>query len=351
MTREQLLKAIGGIEESLLGESEQKNEHKRVPVGRILLVAALVAALALPVLAVADYWAGLKAGEKQATNKNLSTGMVNFVYSEGYIYEGKLGWIYKYDSSGNVVEKYALDSKTSSPYYMFAADNGIVCTVDFNRLVFVPKNGSELKTVCQDISLTHVSVDGDQLYTMQGTTMLSRIDLKTMKMTDLLEDVNAYYVDDAFIYAVQSGKEKCYLRSDKEKINFEKIPLDFVPNKVIADGEDLYFCRWLAEEERPDAQKQLGYQVNLVRDGKTTPLPVYSWFYQILNGCVLYRDAITYELKSYDLITEKTSVLAEEVVDFVVLEDRYICANLLGKDSQSVILDMQTGDQIQTALP
>ena len=76
----------------------------------------------------------------------------------------------------------------------------------------------------------------------------------------------------------------------------------------------------------------------------TTPLPIYTWFYQVLDGCILYRDD-NYELKSYDLETGKTEKLAKDVFDFSVLEGRYICIEQFNK--APIMLDWTTGDTVK----
>ena len=111
--------------------------------------------------------------------------------------------------------------------------------------------------------------------------------------------------------------------------------LDFTPNKVIADGECLYFCEWIDENRRGEGEPR--YQLNRVEDGVTTKLQVYSWFYQIVNDCVLYREEGTDALKSYNMKTGETQILAANVFEFAVLKDRYVC--IARYDEDVVILD------------
>ena len=95
-----------------------------------------------------------------------------------------------------------------------------------------------------------------------------------------------------------------------------------------------------------DDQEALGqrYRVNLVREGVATQLPIYSWFYQVLDGCVLYIERDTYFLKSYQVATGEVITLAENVFEFTVLEDRYICIVTFNADP--IIYDRQTGEQV-----
>lgn len=364
MKKEQLLEAIGGVSEDMLLESEQRTRRSGKTVRRIVLVAAIVAALAVTAVASTGILTGiLKAEENGTSASNLATGMGNFVYSDGYIYRGVPGYIYKCDPDGNIVKAYPLSDQLETPHHMFATADAIVY-VNSMGLPVEPedetapnreshwglrvqlKDGSEPYSICPDVEATHAYADGDQLYINNGGTMLSRVDLVTMEQTDLLENVYSYFVDDTYIYAIQNnygnnGDANCYFRSAKDVIAFEKIPLPFDPNNIVADGEDLYICEWMNQDD----QKATGerYRVNRVHDGEVTPLPVYSWFYQVLDGCVLYIDrADTYPLKCYDLATGETTTLAENVFEFSVLEDRYICIVTFNEDPR--IYDWQTGE-------
>ena len=360
MKREQLLEAIGGVEESLLIESEKTARRPRMGVGRVALIAAVVAALAITVMASTGVITGfLRAEENGSTVSNLSTGMGTFVYSDDAIYYGAPGYIYKYDVNGKLLKTYPLSDRYETPVYMFATEDAIVyvnvmgVTVEpedendpgraYNwGLRIQPKDGTAPQTVYPEISATNAYVDGTMLYNTNGGEMLTRIDLQTMQKEELLENVSQYFVDDTYIYAVQEGKGKCYFRSLKDEISFEKISLKFDPNKVIADGDTLYICQWIEEDDREEGQ--LPYQVNQVQNGVTTPLPIYTWFYQVLDGCILYRDD-NYKLKSYDLDTGKTETLQKNVFDFSVVGGRYVCIERFNK--APVLLDWTTGETVK----
>lgn len=366
MKQEQLLEAIGSVSEDMLLETEQPVRRSVKGVRRAVLVAAIVVILAVTAAASTGMLTGLlKAEDNGSSAANLATGMGCFVYNDGYIYLGEPGYICKYDAHGKLLKTYPLRDRYETPLHLFATEDAIIYVnclgvsvepvsedaptrEQFWSLCAQPKDGSKPETICADIAFTGAYADGDQLYATDGGAMLTRIDLVTMEKTELLENVSEYYVDDTYIYAVQSNDEKCYFRSPKDAIAFEKIELDFAPNKVVADGEDLYFCQWIEKKDRTDPD--VCYQVNLVRDGVTTPLPINSWFYQILDGCVIYRETDTYILKSYDLTTGETVDLQENVFEFSVLEDRYICIYKLYNE-KPVLLDWQTGEVTQLSVP
>lgn len=363
MKREQLLQAIGGVGDSLLLESEQIPSRKRFPAGKLVLVAALVALLTLTAAAATGVFAGLfedTGGSAQMSN--LATGMRTVVWSDGYLYHGVTGYIYKCDTQGNVLNKFPLGDRYETPAYLFATEDAIVYVTITGVPVAegegadrehhwglrrISKNGSAPESLFPDIICSNVYVEGTQLYTTNRGQMLTRIDLATLESTELLDNTHEYFVDDTYIYAVQSGNEQCYFRSRKDTIHFEKIALDFDPNKIVADGENLYLCHWLDEETRRQEDIDHRYQVCLVRNGITTPLPVYSWFYQILNDCVLYRDDAD-RLMQYHTKTGQTRMLAENVYEFSVLDEQHVFVETFNADP--ILLDLETGNRHTVSL-
>lgn len=277
----------------------------------------------------------LAIGEENGTSMaNIVMGQGMFAYGDGRIYYGGSGCIYSIDPQTGEVESHVLTDKYSHPYYLFTTENyiGYVPAYDTLEILPIDANATE-RIVYQGISSTNLYADGMQLYTNSGTEMLRRIDLQTGQITDLLPDVNTYYVDDTYIYATQTGMGNYFLRSRKDEIDFEKIELSFYPIKIFADGEDLYFC---------EGGYARSYQLIHYRDGVETRLPFRAYDYQILDGHVIYRDLDTSGLiRSYDLRTGESEVLHDEMFDFSILEDRYICMLCYGGEVQ--VYDWQTG--------
>jgi len=337
-----LLEAIGLANEQYLHESEGTSKKKLHPVRRIALVAAVIAVFVFTVMASTGILKGLlDAGKNGATIANLSSGMGSFVYHEDSIYYGTFGKIYRYDMEGNVLNTYSLANNQEAPRYMFASEDAIVYVTDgaSRALTVQPRDGSEPYSVDLGAEITNAYADGRMLYTHCGGTMLCRIDLATMEITELLRDVSSFYVVDPYIYAVQTRGEKEIYRSKKDVIQFEPITLEFVPNKVLARGESLYICRWLDADE----QKETGhrYGISLIEGNHRTNLPVYSWLYQVVGDRILYLEDGTNTLKYYDLKTEETGCLAENVFSFSVFADRYICIE--GYNEVPKVYDMTTG--------
>ena len=357
MTKELLLEAIGYVDEQLLIEAKEMPRRGRYRIGRVVLIAAIIALLTVSVMASTGFFAGLlKAKENGSSVSNLATGMGNFVYTEEGIYYGEPGFIYNCDLEGNIIKTYPLSDEFETPHYMFATKDAIVYVNSMglavepedatapNREAFwglrvLPLDGSEPYSICPGVEATFAYADGNLLYANDGGKMLCRIDLVTMEKTDLLENVSVYFIDDIYIYAVKGDTENRFYRSKKDIICFEPVELSFDPNKVVADGKDLYICEYMSKADQ--SKTGHSYRVNLVRDGQTIALPIYTWFYQVLDGCVLYREEEAYALKCYDVSTGETTTLAENVFEFSVLEDRYICIDTFNDDP--VIYDWMTG--------
>lgn len=265
---------------------------------------------------------------------NIVMGQGMFAYGNGRIYYGGVGRIYSIDPANGGVEELVLANPYSHPYYLFTTEDYVGYVPEYDTLEVLALDGSGEKQIYQGIGSTNLYADGMQLYSDGGKEMLSRIDLNTGEITDLLPDVNTYYVDGENIYATQTGQGHYFLRSGKEAVDFEKVPLSFYPIKVLADGEDLYFCEGGVGGTR---------QLIRYRDGEETRLPIFAYDYQILDGHLIYRDEGNRKLlKSYDLATGDTKVLCDTLFDFGILEGRYICSLCFGGDVE--IFDWQTGE-------
>ena len=281
--------------------------------------------------------------EKGKTGTNMANNVMSlgrFAYSDGAVYYAADCKIFRYDLETKQVKTYypPCSAMRASVNNLFATENYICYNDMLDTLMAVPKDGSEAVPIYQGLDVGSLYADGNVLYTNHPGEYLGTIDLVTGKVETLVNDVNSYYVDDAYIYAVQTadGAEH-FLRSRKDKVAFEKIPLSFYPIKVLADGEDLYFC---------EGGKSLERQLIHYRDGVETRLPVYAYDYQIFDGKLIYNDIKdSWVVKSYDLQTGETAVLQERAADFSILEERYLCFECVDSENHPypLILDTHTG--------
>jgi hypothetical protein len=284
-------------------------------------------------------------GQTGTAMANSVMGWGRFAYSDNVIYYGNDGKIIGFDLQTQKSTIYQLPNRLSSTLELFATEN-YVCYEDMrDALMAQPKTGGEPVVIYQGLGVTHLYADGPELYSNNGGNYLSRINLETGKVERLVDNANSYYVDDTYIYVVQSNAEGNYfLRSRKDTIRFEKIPLSFYPIKVVADGEDLYFCR---------GGKGYDYRVIHYRDGVEKELPVYAYDYQLMDGKLLYHDDHEeWMIRSYDLKTGEIAVLQERCHDFAIMEDRYIGFTCVDDENHPypVILDTKTGESYKPKL-
>ena len=283
---------------------------------------------------------GIEKGKTGTTMANNTMSLGRFAYSDGAVYYAADCKIFRYDLETKRIKTYypPCSAMRASVNNLFVTENYICYNDMLDTLVAVPKNGGEAVAVYQGLDVGSLYADGNVLYTNHPGEELSSIDLITGEVKTLADAVNSYYVDDTYIYAVQTidGAEY-FLRSRKDKVEFEEIPLSFYPIKVLANGEDLYFCEGGAGTER---------QLIHYRDGVETRLPVYAYDYQIFDGKLIYNDIKdAWVVKSYDLRTGKTEVLQERASNFSILEERYICFECVDSENHPypLILDTYTG--------
>lgn len=269
-------------------------------------------------------------------------GWGKFAYDEGFIYYGEMGYIYRLHVNTGAVDHIPLENAQDFPVYLFTTPEHIGYVDGWNRLLLMTKDGAQTQVV-REGNCSKLYIDGTMLYTNDSSS-LDRTDLTTGQTVTLAENTHGYFVDETYIYALTrdidayGDMENGFLRSPKETVAFEPIPLSFYPSMIFADGEDLYFAR---------GYKKGQWQVIQYRDGKETPLPVFCKEYQVVDGCVIYLDEET--VKSYDLTTGEHAVLQENVFSFSVLEGRYICF-ILYNDIKNIILDRQTGTYMELYL-
>lgn len=273
---------------------------------------------------------------------NSVMGNGRFAYSDGNIYYGGDGKLMAYNLESGAVKTTFLPSAYDMTFDLFATEN-YICYEDFrDGLVAMPKVGGEPVMIYQGLGIHHLYADGSMLYTNNAAEYLSRINLETGKVEILLEGgAYRYFVDDNYIYVAQGDGKNQIMRSSKDKIDFQPIPLSFYPVSVYADGDTLYLAKGGKDVQR---------QIIQYKDGVETKLPVYSWQYQILGDQLIYLDEIDKEtLKSYDLNTGETKVLLDRAVDFSLMEGRYLGIERVDENRHTFpsILDLQTGKYYQ----
>ena len=278
------------------------------------------------------------------TCANAVMGHGQFAYSNGFIYFYYANSIYEYDTqTGKTI---TLNMENTYPEIAFLSEDYIYYKniLDLSNLSCVTKNGKTQHTVFH-----YPFADGMNMYFLDGG--LIRRDMSTGEETMLIASAVTYHIDDSSIYAVviEDDEKWGLYRSDIEDVQFTKVELTFEPMAVYSTGSALY----LAENYTSDLQEHYSCQIIHYASGQETRLPIYSPYYQILGDSVIYLDETSYSdscftAKSYDLETGEESVLCNEVFDFCILEERYICFRCQGKDGVWWdLLDWQTGETVR----
>lgn len=276
----------------------------------------------------------IQPGSNTVDNAQMEQGRIAFHKNKLYI--GDAGQIIVYDLQTGKQHSYTLADKFAAPKYLFVTDHYVGYMTDYDRLELLKLDGTAPETqVYEGIYSPMLYADGMTLYALGDG--LRTIDLSTGQITKLAQDVTAFDLEGDTIYAIeQQGWH--FLKGKKGSREFEKIELDFYPIRILAEGEDLYFSA-SAENGK--------YPVIRYRDGEITRLPMNAWMFQILDGKLIYLDQKDkkYPVKSYDLETGETVTLLENVFEFSILQDRYICCTIY--NDGYTVLDQQTGEVLR----
>lgn len=285
-----------------------------------------------------------------------------FAWSNDFIYINAGGEFYEFDLTTGIAVKLA-EGNMYWPRSLFATDR-YVYWVDKAKetdeegrttdcLQYMTKDGKKSNVFWNSgESCFYLYAEGTELfYTtgVGGALCCQKLPVDGEEMpepTVLLPCINQYYVDDSYIYAVipanaeENIPENYLVRSPRQAINFEKIELSFPPAAVMADGDDLYIA-----SQRP-------FQLSHWHEGTETQLPIRSVYYQVMNSEIIYLEDDsfnqgTFALKSYDLQNGEIRLLLEEVFDFCILNNRYICAKCVeGRTARYLCLDRQSGQLV-----
>lgn len=276
---------------------------------------------------------------KGTTMANVVNTRGNALYSDGLFYFGDSTAIRIFEPATGEI-KVLRTWEFSLPHYMFLAGSDICFSdSDLPRWGFYSMNEEtgQIEAVFEGVSIGQLWWDGENLYGRDDSKLL-KVDLSTGELVTLADNVSAYYVDDSYIYVIPK-EGKYFLRSGKKDIQFEKVELSFQPVGTMAvDGETLYFVNGEQTNRR--------YQVIRWLDGEETALPIYGNAVQFLDNKLLFEDDREEgAVKSYDLATGEIEVLAHDVGDFYLFEDRYVSFEY--RNDGWGILDWQTGELIK----
>lgn len=271
---------------------------------------------------------------ESTSNSNITMGNGKFAFDNDFIYFTDRLNIYEYDCLSD--ETISFNSKCDDVRSIYIQDEYIYFAC--NGLQRITKDGKKQQTVFEVDNCLQLIVEEQYAYyldSVDGNLFQYKLEEKSEDV--LANNVLSYFVDEDYIYAVSKTDDvpKLYV-SSKEKIAFKERELSFMPITVISENDRLY----LAERET--------YQIVKCDDEIEKRLPIYSTYYQVVNNKIVYLDSKTFENSCFNLViydeqTGHQKVICEEVYDFNILEDKYVCIQKsTGEYAQYLFYDLET---------
>lgn len=313
MKQEKLLEALGEIDEDLLEIVTSGRSFRGL--WRVVILAAVLTALTVTAGALGNR---IFRGDSN-TMTNTITAQGRFAYSDGYYYFSTASGLYRLRDGAGRPERLPLPAGETEPRFLVMTEQGLGYVTSRDTFAVYTSEGIQEVALPKESHLVRVFAEENYIYTNNGEDFC-RIELSSGRKTVLLTEVHGYFVDGDRIYALTEGAR--FLWSPKDTVAFESVPLSFHPASVIAHGDTLYFTEFLSDGNR--------YRVIRYRAGEETQLPVVGFNLQIYGEQLLYMDGKT--LRSYDLVTGKDTLLAEEVYEYAVVNGDRLCIYHYGGD-------------------
>ena len=312
----------------------KENDEKCVSVGKrsfrkIFMIAAVAVMLFACVgfspigNALIEYCKGVFQKEEIG---NIAMGLGRAAYDGENVYflahEGSKDVVYSYNVGTEQLESMNLQDNTPVRASMFVNDeyiyygntgeNGGLSRISIDGTISeqVLEYGEGFQQIFLDEKNAYIleSIDG-------GLYVQSLLD---DSKEELFSSVLSYFVDEDEIYVIAREKDvPCLFVAEKNSMKFEKQNLSFTPIAIYVQEEGMYLAR------------QGDYQIVKVRNGKEEVLPINGTYYQVIDDKVVYLDSKTFvdscfDLVSYDIVTEESCVISQNVFDFAVLGEEYI---------------------------
>lgn len=288
----------------------------------------LVAALSIPMIGCQQQVKFAFEDDSGNTCSNIAMAMGRFASRGDFLYFSEPGGIYEYDlESGKTV--FIEVESPDDPQDLIVTENHIGYSY-FDYMSNYPETTCGIKIVTKDGKDRRIAVKWDgscgNLY-MEGTKAFYLSDEKLWSRDLSKEDTAPaliidhafkYFVSEERLYAILKAEDAYTLhQSSRDQIAFEQIPLSFSPIVVLAHEDDLYLS------------KMGTYDVVRWSNGAETELPICSLKYQVLDDCLIYSDETTFDgnwtIKQYNLKNGEEKILCENVLEFGILQERYIC--------------------------
>lgn len=261
---------------------------------------------------------------KSTTCGNIVMGQGTFAYENGFIYFADGNDIYEYDmETGKTI---VINAKSIGMYsslysqgqYIYFANSG---------LSRITKDGKKIDKVFErNGSCYMLYIDGTDAYYIDGIggSMYHR-DLESDKETEILLEVEAYYVDDKNVYAIAKtdGVNHLFI-SGRDQIDFKEVELSFVPIKVFAANG----CLYMAEQGK--------WQIIKHSSEGEERLPIYSYYYQVIGDKIIYQEDQESGfdlLMIYDMAAGERETICENVSNFNVFDDKFVCIDCVNNEA------------------
>lgn len=273
------------------------------------------------------------------TCENIVMGNGKFTLHNDFIYFTNRENIYEYDMETK--STIILNSESADVRSLYIQDNYIYFACA--GLKRITKDGKKVQQIFESKKgCIQLYVEDAYAYFLDSVEgCLYRRNLKEDKEKKLLENVLAYYIDENNIYAVAKDKDIPYLFvSKKEEIDFRIQELSFIPISVLTKDSTIY------------ASERQSHQIVKISSKGEERLPIYGTYYQVIDDKIIYLDSKTYEnscftLVEYNVNTGESKNIYENVFDFNILENKYVCIQHMPvQTAEYYIYNLETGENL-----
>ena len=266
---------------------------------------------------------------------NIVMGNGKFAYDNDFSYFTDLQNIFEYDIKNK--KTIFFNSKSQIVRSMFVKNEYIYFACDgLNR---ISKDGKKKENIFTcDKGCLQLYIDGNDAYYLDsiGGSLFYK-NLSSLDEILVFDNVMSYYVDENNIYVIAKDEDKNALFvSEKVNIDFKKEKISFEPIAIFVVKDEWFIS------------KRGSHQIIQYTNGQTKELPITSSYYQVFDDNIIYLDSGTYKngcfsLMMYNINSNKKTLISENVFDFNILSDNYICMQCYtGENAEYKVYEFKT---------
>lgn len=316
--------------------SARRNVSRRFAVIAVAIMMTLVACVGFTYLkdVIVKYWF-TKDAVKEQGNYTMGRGEATYDGENVYFIDRENDKLCIYNLSSGVTTSISVESEIGVRANIFVQEQYIYYAGK-DGLKRVSKDGKHIEQVFEH-GLVQIYVDGNDIIFLESieSGLFYRNQAENVEQ-EILKHVLSYYVDETHIYAVARENDIPFLFiAERESMEFKKVSLSFIPITVYVEDNILY----LAERG--------SYQLIKVSEGKEERLPIYSTHYQVQAHQITYLAEKKEEngfptLRTYDMVSKDNRLIADNVSDFGLFEDKYIyLQQVINGDTRHYLYDYQ----------